>query len=414
MDEGHAEGTGSGLKILWLKSDFLHPTTKGGQIRTLETLRRLHARHEVHYVAFHNPADGDGPARAHEYCSRAYPVEWKPTVKGSPLFFLEVAGNLVSAVPAVIARYHTPEMKRLVARLIREEAYDSFVCDFLAPAENVPDVGSCVLFQHNVETVIWQRYARQAPDRVRRAYFNLQARRMLEYERKVCREAGLVIAVSEADADTMRQMFGAKRVAHVPTGVDVDSLTPPNDSGGGPRSGLVFVGSMDWLPNVDGIEYFIHGVMPLIRRRRPDVSLTIVGRNPPKNILELAERYPNITVTGTVPDVRPYLWSGAVSIVPLRIGGGTRLKIYESMAARIPVVSTTIGAEGLDVDPPENIRIADTETAFAEECLQLLDDCRLAKRIAAAGWDMVSSRFSWEKVAVRFEEILRSGPVPCL
>jgi glycosyltransferase involved in cell wall biosynthesis len=398
------------LKILWLKSDFLHPTTRGGQIRTLETLRRLHARNEVHYVAYDNPAEPEGLRRSSDYCTRAYPLKFHRPAKGSPKFFLETAANLLSSVPAVISRHHSVAMEQLAAKLVREERYDSLVCDFLTPALNIPKLENCVLFQHNVETMIWRRYAQHAPDPLRRTYFGLQARRMFEYEGEVCRTAGRVIAVSKADADMMRNMFGATRVSDVATGVDLEYLAPPASA---PFvADLVFVGSMNWLPNIDGIEGFLENILPLIRQRKPDCSLAIVGYNPPQKLKDLTAKDPKITVTGTVPDVRPYLWGSSVSIVPLRIGGGTRLKIYESMAAKTAVVSTTIGAEGLDINPPENIRIADTAEAFAEQCVELLEDASLRQRITTAAWEMVSSRFSWEQVTREFERILADGPRP--
>src|SRR5579875_510585 len=142
----------------------------------------------------------------------------------------------------------------------------------------------------------------------------------------------------------------------------------------------------------------------------PDCSLAIVGRTPPPAIAELAQRDPSIHITGTVPDIRPYLWNSAVSIVPLRIAGGTRLKIYEAMAARIPVVSTTIGAEGLAIQPPDDIRIADTPRDFADRCLELLSDSEARKRVAGAAWEMVNANFSWERVSRCFEQILLAGP----
>ena len=173
---------------------------------------------------------------------------------------------------------------------------------------------------------------------------------------------------------------------------------------------LVFVGSMDWLPNVDGVLYFVRDILPLIRRQRPDTTLAIVGRTPPPKIAQLAAEDSRIQVTGTVADIRPYLWTSAVSIVPLRIGGGTRLKIYEAMAARIPVVSTTIGAEGLSVNPPQDIRIADTPDRFAAHCLELLGSPETRARLSRAAWQMVNSNFSWEHVARCFEKIMENGP----
>jgi glycosyltransferase involved in cell wall biosynthesis len=153
---------------------------------------------------------------------------------------------------------------------------------------------------------------------------------------------------------------------------------------------------------------FAREILPLIRQQRPQCTVAIVGRKPSTSILALAQNDPLIQVTGTVPDVRPYLWGSAVSIVPLRIGGGTRLKVYEAMAAGVPVVSTTIGAEGLDVTHCDNIRLADNPEAFAAECIDLLDDRTGAERMAAYALEHVAAHFSWDSVTRDFEDILAS------
>jgi glycosyltransferase involved in cell wall biosynthesis len=163
---------------------------------------------------------------------------------------------------------------------------------------------------------------------------------------------------------------------------------------------------MDWMPNIDAVRWFTSEVLPIIRRRRPECFLTIAGRRPTAGIRSLAARDARIQVTGTVPDVRPILWGAAVAIVPLRIGGGTRLKIYEAMAAKVPVVSTAVGAEGLDVRDGENILIADSARDFADACLALLDDANARRALTRAAWEMVSSCYSWDVVARKFEQLL--------
>ncbi len=393
------------MKILWVKSDFLHPTSRGGQIRTLETIRRLHARHEVHYVGFGKEGEPEGVARAGEYCSYAYPVKSEALEKNSPKFALQALMNLPSSVPLSARRWATPTMKRTIADLRSRIGFDAVVCDFLHPCLNFDTLDGCVLFQHNVETMIWRRHAEHASDALRRAYFGHEAKRMFELERKKCLEAAHVIAVSDVDAQMMRDMFGVRRITAVPTGVDTEYFDRPSDMAA-PSSDLVFVGSMDWMPNVDGVHYFVREILPLIRKQRPSCSLTVVGRKPSRDILALAEADPLIRVTGTVPDVRPHLWDARVSIVPLRIGGGTRLKIYESMAAGVPVVSTTVGAEGLNIDHPVNIRIADDAENFAAQCLDVLTNRDEARRMSDTALHMVRSKFGWDQIAQRFEDIL--------
>jgi glycosyltransferase involved in cell wall biosynthesis len=392
------------MKILWLKADFLHPTSRGGQIRTLEMLKRLHQRHEVHYVGLDDGASAESVPRAKEYASHVYPVAHRAPARTSPEFWTQLAGNLFSKLPLSLARYRNDEFRRTVDEVRRRESPDAMVCDFLTPAVNIDDLSGWVLFQHNLETLIWRRHADHGSDAVRRFYFNVQAQRMFQAERDVCRSVRKVITVSEADAHLHQEMFGLTNVPYVPTGVDVASMTPPSIAP--VETDLVFVGSMDWMPNIDGIEYFLDQILPLIRRRKPDCKVTIVGRKPPASLSRRADSDKKLKITGTVPDVRPYLWSSAVSIVPLRVGGGTRLKIYEAMAARTPVVSTSIGAEGLGIHPPHDIRIADTPETFAEACLELLDDAVERKRMAQAAWDLVSSTYSWERVTEDFERIL--------
>ena len=392
------------MKLLWVYSDFLHPTTRGGQIRTLETLKCLHRRHEVHYAGLWDPKFPEGPERAKEYASHVYPVRRAVTEKTSPAFLLQLAKGLVTDIPVAVFRHSNDEMRATVDRLLREQAFDHVVCDFLSSAPHFSDLSRAVLFQHNVEAMIWKRHFEHAGSPLRWYYFRRQARLMFEYERQVCRAVKSVVAVSEADAEKMRDLYGVTRVTAVPTGVDVEFFKPTSELR--PDTDLVFVGSMDWMPNVDGVVWFANEVLPLIKKKLPDCSLAVVGRTPGREVTELAEREPGIRITGTVADVRPWLWGSKVSIVPLRIGGGTRLKIYESMAARTPVVSTTVGAEGLDVSAGENIMIADEPEAFAEACVRLISDAGERRRLVEAAWEQVEMKHSWAAAAVEFERAL--------
>jgi polysaccharide biosynthesis protein PslH len=392
------------MKILWVNSDFLHPTTRGGQIRTLETLKRLNQRHEIHYAALYRPSASGALERSGEYCTRAYPIAHAVPANFTPAFFRQLCESRFSELPVAMLRYRSEALELQVAVLTRFEKFDAIVCDFLTSAANIPDPAAAILFQHNVESMIWKRHAEHGRTLLHRLYFHGQYERMLKYEQGVCQAVKRIIAVSDGDARTMRALYGAEHAHSVPTGVDLDYFAPPRSAT--PTTDLVFIGSMDWRANVDGIRWFVADVLPLIRRCRPDCSLAVVGRRPTAEILSLAESDPRIHVTGTVDDVRPYLWESAVSIVPLRIGGGTRLKIYEAMAAKIPVVSTTIGAEGLDVRDGENIALADSPASFADRCLSLLGRVEARRKQCEAAWGMVSACYSWEVVARKFEQLL--------
>lgn len=392
------------MRILWVKSDFLHPTNRGGQIRTLEMLRCLHQRNEVHYVAFREPGESLGVDASHEYCAHAYPVDFHIAPKTSLRFRAQVMASIFDPVPAAVGRFRSGAMKATIARLLSEAPFDSVVCDFLVPWINLPATRGTVLFQHNVESVIWRRRAEHASNAATRVYLNSQADRMFRFEKTACRRAAAVVAVSPVDAKLMRELYGAERVFDVPTGVNIEYFAPPEQH---PHaSDLVFIGSMDWAPNIDGVGYFAREILPLIWRKRSDCRFTIVGRDPTPEVRRMAEGEPRIRVTGTVDDVRTHLWGSMISVVPLRIGGGTRLKIYESMAARVPVVSTRIGAEGLVAAHPAEIRLADDPAEFAGECLALMDDASARQAISTAAWTLVRERFSWQEVARQFEDIL--------
>lgn len=397
------------MRILWVNPNFLHPTTKGGQIRTLGILRELHREHEIHYVALQEPGNPEGPAKASLYSSFHYPVPSQVANKSSPRFYLELARGLTDPMPVAIRRFDSLAFRQTVAGLIEGIKFDVLVADFLASVPAFADLSRAVLFQHNVESDIWRRRAEQATSLPHRLYLQSQYRCMAAYEQQACRQARKVIAVSERDARTMDKLYGVSGAGWTDTGVDVDYFTPPANPAPAAGPGeLVFVGSMDWMPNVDGMLWFAREVWPKIKAARPDTTLAIVGRQPPPEIQALAAGS-SIRVTGTVPDVRPWLWQSRLSIVPLRIGGGTRLKIYEAMAARTPVVSTAIGAEGLAGEPGRDIFLADEPQDFAAACLRLLEDQPARDRLADAAWNMVDSQFRWLHVARDFARLLEEG-----
>jgi glycosyltransferase involved in cell wall biosynthesis len=190
----------------------------------------------------------------------------------------------------------------------------------------------------------------------------------------------------------------------VPTGVDTEFFQPSGDQAIDPHN-VVFTGSMDWLPNEDAIRYYTDQILPLIRRAIPDATLTVVGRNPYPGLVELSRRDPSVVVTGRVDDVRPYIERAAAYVVPLRIGGGTRLKIFEAMAMEKAIVSTSIGAEGLPVRDGRELRIADTPETFAASLADLLKNPEAAKELGQEAGRVVRERFGWIGVAKRFSEI---------
>ncbi len=396
------------LKILWIKTELLHPVDKGGKIRTYEMLKQLKQEHHVIYLALDDgmaSLNGSEAARekAAEYCHELVTVPHHTRAKFSVGFYVELFQNLFSRLPYAVKKYESEGMRQEILRQIEINKPDVVVCDFLTPSVNVPERLGCatVLFQHNVEAMIWKRHYETQRNLLKRLYLYGQWRKMLAFERKECHRYDQVIAVSREDSEMMRQDYQLEQVTDVPTGVDTEFFRPQSNTEMEPVS-LVFTGSMDWIPNVDAINWFCNDILPLVRAKVPNVKLTVVGRSPGRELLELAERDSSVVVTGRVDDVRPYMESAAAYIVPIRIGGGTRLKIYEAMAMEKPLVSTTVGAEGLPVADGEELLLADTAASFAEAVVRVLRDQPFAHQLAQRAANTVRERFGWNGVAAKF------------
>jgi sugar transferase (PEP-CTERM/EpsH1 system associated) len=401
------------MNILWLKTELLHPVDKGGKIRSYNMLKALKRNCRITYLTLDDgTADNTARELAGEYCHDLVCVPHRRREKFTTGFYVELALNLVSDLPYAIKKYEAPVMRAEITRLLAAQRIDVLVCDFLAPAVNVPPNLDCtaVLFQHNVEAMIWKRHYEVQTNAARKAYLYRQWQKMRAFEAKACPLFDSVIAVSREDREQMQQEYRLDNVFDVPTGVDTAYFRPSGKTATR-RHHLVFTGSMDWLPNEDGIRYFTDQIMPRIKQSVPDVTLTVVGRDPYPSLVELSKRDPSVTVTGRVDDVRPYMEEAAVYIVPLRIGGGTRLKIYEAMAMEKPVVSTTIGAEGLPVTDGAEIVLADTPDSFAAAVVRLLQQENLSAEIGQRAATTVRAKFGWESVADSFAAICERAMV---
>lgn len=397
------------MKLLWLNAGLLLPLDKGGRLRTWHLMRHLASRHSITYVSFAEPDEKKEHREGMvEVCNSLVTVERKIHPKGTTGFYLAAARHLVSPLPYAVGAYASDEYAAKVNHLLHHGAFDALVADFLPPVVNLPKSipVPAVLFTHNVEAEIWRRHAENASNPVSRALMTRQWKRMLRFEREALTHFDLVLAVSEADRDTFQRLYpGALRrpVQVVQTGVDTTYFRPVPDQER--RAHLVFTGSMDWLANEDGMLYFVREILPNIRQFEPEVTLSIVGRAPTPAVQRLA-RDAGIEVTGRVDDVRPYIAAAEVYIVPLRIGGGTRLKIFEAMSMAKAVVSTTVGAEGLPVTPGRDILIADEPAAFAEAVVRLIRDADERRRVETAARRLVVEKYDWSTVSQDFEKAL--------
>ncbi|HEX9428561.1 MAG TPA: glycosyltransferase [Candidatus Polarisedimenticolia bacterium] len=402
------------LRILWIKVGGLWPPDRGGRLRSFHLLRELARRHEVTLLTTHGPDDDPEQLAARlPDGTRVVSTPYRPPKKGSARFLLTVLRSWIALRPADVFKFRVPALAREARRLLRAGAVDLCVADFLSATANLPARGAApvLLFEHNVEHLIWKGLARLDRSFWRRRLLAIEWRLLRRHEARSVARAALTVAVSELDRARLMALAPGAAVETVPTGVDTAQFQP-GEAAEAPGS-IAFVGSMDWHPNEDAVRHCLRAILPRIRAAVPGASLTVIGRNPSSGLREAA-RSAGVEVTGTVPDVRPYLARAAVVVVPLRIGGGTRLKIFEALAMAKAVVSTTIGAEGLPVTPGVHFVQTDDETRFAEEVAALLGDPERRRRFGEAGRRLVESRYAWPQVALRFEALCRAaaGPAP--
>jgi len=317
--------------------------------------------------------------------------------------FIHLSRSLISPLPYIVRAHVSRAMNDAVNHALRDSTFDILHCDSISavPAMPAKNPISKVFNAHNVEAQIWERYVREERRRHLLPLLKLQCAKVSAYESTLPRIFNACATVSEEDRCQMQQRYGFTDVHVVKNGVDLDyypvTPDPLTDT-------IAFIGSLDWRPNQDAVTFFAKSILPLIRAARPSVTVSVIGRRPPRNLSRLCARS-GIALQADVADVRPYLIAASLVIVPLRIGGGSRLKILEALAAGRCVVSTTIGAEGLAVEAGKHLLIADDPTDFARLITTLLADPTARHSIAAAGRSLVESEYSWDRISLDMENV---------
>ena len=317
--------------------------------------------------------------------------------------FAKVLRGLLGPTPLPVLNYTTESMKRDLQRLLGRQDFDIVqmesihLMDYLTIIRAARNYPVLVCDWHNIESELMRRYSEREPSRFRRGYAVKTARLMREFEKRALREFDAHIVVSERDAERLRELNPDARIFVIENGVDTAFYSDAGVGDESPARRIVFVGSMDYHANIEGAVNFAREVWPRLRERRPELVFTIVGKDPTPEVRDLAQ-IPGIEVTGTVDDVRPFYREAIAAVVPLNVGGGSRLKILEAMAAGVPVVSTTLGAEGLEVQHDENILIADTNEQLLEAIISLVTIKARHNHLVVAGRALVSRRYNWSSL----------------
>lgn len=392
------------MKILLLQKRILFPADVGGKIRTLNVVRYLARWHDVTYLCNIQETDAPFIDEMRDLGVTLETIPWDETPRETLGFYRDLAINLCSRYPFNVDKDYDPRLRKRAAELLRDESFDLLICDFVQMARNAIglDAPATLLFEHNVEAQIFQRHAQFDPGWLRRKFMAYQWRKMHRFEGEAGRHFDTVVAVSQKDRETFESEYGWQHTEVIDTAVDIEFFTPDESAEKPDR--VVFVGSMDWVPNQDGIQHFVKHIWPLIRRERPQAHFQVVGRNPSSAVQQLNSE-PGVEIVGTVPDIRPYLAEASVVVVPLLVGGGTRLKIFEAMSMQKAVVSTQLGAEGLNLQSGDDVILADAPDDFAKSVVQLLNDSKRRNSIAENARRLVVENYSAECIARQFETI---------
>lgn len=412
-----------GKRILVLTPQFPYPPNQGTTIRNYNLIAGLARRHEVHLLSFGDP-DVCAGSPLHEQCSSIRVV---PTPRRT--MRQRLSGLLFSRLPDMAQRLPSAEYSEAVSSALQETKPDVLEVEGIELARYLLEAAAArtgdaaqrvpllVFDDHNTEYVLQQRAfetdlrSRNPRGWIGAAYSFVQWRRLRRHERHVCLTADRVVSVSDVDAQALRELVLGLEPVVVPNGVDVAFYTQPTaplsavlgaageDLG---RPGLVFTGKMDFRPNVDAVLWFVQEVLPLIRLDVPDALFWVVGKDPHRRLTALAG-HPAVRLTGRVEDVRPYIASAAVYVVPLRIGGGTRLKVLEAMAMGKALVSTSLGCEGFDLMPGRDLLVADTPTDFAAAVVGLLGEPHRRERLGSSAFRFAAALYDWSAIVPKLE-----------
>lgn len=399
-------------QVLFLSQIVPYPPHGGVLQRGYNLIRELGREVSIHLLAFVHPdvlpndaTVEDSRVELQKHCAA---VEYFPLwPKTSPAHrMVGLAAAAFSSMPFSVLAHRSLAFRRRVSELIATNDFDVIHVDTIALAQfldrqwQIPTV----LTHHNIESQLMERRAGAESGLLARLYLRREARKLLAFEAEMSRTFDVNVFVSKIDEQTLTRKIPGLQTAIVPNGVDVEYFTP---SQGKDLPALIYTGGMNMFANRDAVMFFLSEIWPLIRKQVPEVRFFAVGQDPPKELLDLASRDSHVVVTGYVNDVRPLVRDASVYVVPLRVGGGTRLKVLDAMAMGKAMVSTSIGCEGLDVRSDQHLLVADSPDLFAEKTVRLLQDPSRRETLGRAARELVERRYSWRTIGEQLLDAYR-------
>jgi glycosyltransferase involved in cell wall biosynthesis len=405
------------MRILWISHFLLYPQIGYGALqRSRNLLLELCKKHEVSLVSYYRKVDlqlvsnlQEAKGDLEKYCKKVVLIPY-PLDQNKLLKHILPIKSLFSTTPYSVNFYRSKVMMKEVVKMINTYNIDIVHTDTLGLIDEILDNIKAIkiLNHHNIESDMMRRRAQDEKNFAKKLFLLREAYLLKNYESKFCPRYDLNIVVSTLDDRRLREINKDVKTVVIENGVDCDYYRyyPRTEE----CKGLIFVGLLDWEPNTDAMVFFIKEVWPLLKKRFNNLTLTVIGRNPPKKLQDAIDESDGIILKGFVKDVRPFVKRAKVFICPLRVGGGTRLKILDALAQGIPVVSTEIGCKGLGLEDYKNVLIANTPQEFMEKIGQLLTDKELCNRLSRNGRVFVEKEYSFniigEKLSSLYEQII--------
>src|SRR5208337_4019119 len=405
------------MHVAIVDEELPYPLNSGKRIRTFQLVSRLAERHQITYIC-HRNADPREAIEAEVELTRlgikTLVVDRPVPPRSGPGFYGRLGANVFSPLPYSVASHRSVLLDAMIRDVAARERIDLWQAEWTPYAASLHGLGNVrrLIVAHNVESQIWKRYRESETNPAKRWYIGHQWRKFERFERRAFQQADQVVAVSHEDAALIRDQFGVAHVDVVENGVDTAFFQPDRSQR---EPGLIlFLGSLDWRPNLDAVDQLLSTVFPAVRAQEPSARLCLVGRNPADALLRRVNATPGVELHANVPDVRPFLARSALMVVPLRIGGGSRLKILEAFAAGLPVISTRIGAEGLNVEDGVHLTVVEDIEGMASEITASLKNSTPRLAQAEKGRRLVEGEYDWQILADRLDEIwtraARSNP----
>ncbi len=395
------------MRILFLTPTLPYPLDNGSRILVFNTIKHLAKKHQIFLLSLIQEGQLKQASYLKDYCVGMETV----LTAGLGLWGKDVsyckkglAKNFFSPIPYNMIRWYSREMEKKLKEILSRNRFDMVQIENLHMAQYAKSVRGIpvILRQHNMESVLMERYYKFASNPLERAYAFLQWRKLLRYERIMCSNSDLVITLSKVDENGIKRLSSKINTGVLPCGVDLEYFKYSFRAR--KKDEILYIGNLSFPPVFESIFYFLKQTWPQIKKNYPSAKFLILGNCPPAKSKRI-QKFPDVIFIGDVEDVRPYLATSALTVVPHRIASGVRLKILEAMAMRLPVVSTSIGCEGIEVADEEHILIADTPESFAKKVMALLESNNLRTKLTEQAYALVQERYTWENADRQLNQI---------